>query len=165
MFETKGDKMPSTGSAIIILLAFAWLLQFGLSFFQMRRFYRRIAVLHKYGSVWIGMEGTAWKRRQYAVLVVDKENIIRRAEELSGWTILATLKPVAGLDGRPISDLKDDTIDLPVKGKLLLAFRNAVKLIEEHSARKAARENESTDEHIEMREDQGMIQRSNILEI
>jgi DNA-binding transcriptional regulator of glucitol operon len=108
----------------------------------MRRFYRRVAALHKFGAVWIGMEGTAWKRRQYAVLVVDKENIIRRAEQLSGWTILAALKPVSGLDGRPISDLMDDTIELPINKKLLLAFRNAVKHIEEHAARKAAKENE-----------------------
>jgi glucitol operon activator protein len=135
--------MPATGSAIIILLAAAWLLQFALSYFQMRRFYGRIAKLHKFGSVWIGMEGSAWKRRQYVALVVDKNNIIQKAEQLSGWTIFAGLKPVQGLDGRPISDLMDDTIDLPVKGKLLLAFQNAVKHIEENAAKKAARENEA----------------------
>jgi glucitol operon activator protein len=135
--------MPATGSAIIILLAAAWLLQFALSYFQMRRFYGRIAKLHKFGSVWIGMEGSAWKRRQYVALVIDKNNIIQKAEQLSGWTIIASLKPVQGLDGRPISDLKDDTIELPVKGKLLLAFRNAVQLIEENAARKAAKEIEA----------------------
>jgi DNA-binding transcriptional regulator of glucitol operon len=134
--------MSATGSAIIILLAIAWVLQFVLSFFQMRRFYGRIAKLHKYGTVWIGMEGTAWKRRQYVALVVDKENIIRKAEQLSGWTVIAGLKPVEGLDGRPISDLMDDSIDLPVKGKLLLAFRNAVQHIEENAAKKAAKEKE-----------------------
>ena len=81
-----------------------------------------VKALNKYGSVWIGMAGTAWKRRQYVALVVDKENIIQRAEQLSGWTIFASLKPVQGLDGRPITDLMDDTIELPVKGKLLAGF-------------------------------------------
>jgi DNA-binding transcriptional regulator of glucitol operon len=156
--------MNSTGSAIIIMLAIAWLIQFGLSFFQMRRFYRRVAALHKFGSVWIGMEGSAWKRRQYAVLVVDKDNIIRRAEQLSGWTILAALKPVYGLDGRPISDLKDDSIDLPIKPKLLLAFRNAVKHIEEHAARKAAKENEIASEQADSQEVNAITQQGNPLE-
>jgi DNA-binding transcriptional regulator of glucitol operon len=156
--------MNSTGSAIIIMLAFAWLIQFGLSFFQMRRFYRRVAALHKFGSVWIGMEGTAWKRRQYAVLVVDKENIIRRAEQLSGWTILAALKPVTGLDGRPISDLMDDTIELPINKKLLLAFRNAVKHIEEHAARKAAKENEFVSEQNGIQKVNEINQQGNPLE-
>jgi len=153
--------MPATGSAIIILLAFAWLLQFGLSFYQMRRFYRRVSALHKFGSVWIGMEGSSWKRRQYVALVVDKDNIIRRAEELSGWTVIAGLKPVKGLDGRPISDLKDDAIELPVKGKLLLAFRNAVKLIEDAAAKKAAQEKE--EEQNAMQEVNGLYPQGNSL--
>lgn len=153
--------MPATGSAIIILLAFAWLLQFGLSFFQMRRFYRRVSALHKFGSVWIGMEGSSWKRRQYVALVVDKDNIIKRAEELSGWTVLAALKPVMGLDGRPISDLMDDTIELPVKGKLLLAFRDAVKHIEAAAAKKAAKEIEEA-QNVNL-EEKGVYQQGNSL--
>jgi len=129
--------MFSTGSAIIILLGIAWLIQFALSYWQMRRFYRRIAVLHKNGAVWIGMAGSAWKRRQYAVLVVDKNKIIQGAEQLSGWTVVASLKPVKGLEGRPITDLTDPTKELPVDGKLLLAFQDAVKHIKDVEAKKA----------------------------
>jgi DNA-binding transcriptional regulator of glucitol operon len=140
--------MTSTGSAIIILLAIAWLLQFALSYLQMRRFYGRIKQLNKSGSVWIGMEGSAWKRRHYVALVVDKNNIIQRAEELQGWTVLAKLKPVIGLEGRPISDIKDDSIELPVKPKLLLALRNAVKHIEDAAERKALEEAQSANEEI-----------------
>jgi DNA-binding transcriptional regulator of glucitol operon len=153
--------MNSTASAIIIMLALAWLLQFGLSFFQMRRFYRRVSALHKYGSVWIGMEGSSWKRRQYVTLVVDKNNIIKRAEQLSGWTVLAALKPVTGLDDRPISDLMDDTIELPVKGKLLLAFRDAVRHIEVAAAKKAAKEIE--DAQNGKHEENGVFQQGNPL--
>lgn len=135
--------MFETGSAIIILLAAAWLIQFGFSFFQIRRFYARVKALSKYGAVWIGMAGSAWKRRQYVALVVNKDNIIQRAEQLSGWTIFASLKPVKGLDGRPITDLLDDSLELPVSGKLLLAFRNAVEHIQNADAKKAAKEAEA----------------------
>lgn len=134
--------MVETGTAIIFMLATAWLIQFGFSYVQIRRFYGRVKQLNKYGAVWIGMAGSAWKRRQYVALVVNKENIIQRAEQLSGWTIFASLKPVQGLDGRPISDLMDDTINLPVKGKLLLAFRNAVEHIQNAAERKAAKDAE-----------------------
>ena len=142
--------MLETGTAIIFMLATAWLIQFGFSFIQIRRFYGRVKQLNKFGAVWIGMAGSAWKRRQYVALVVNKENIIQRAEQLSGWTIFASLKPVQGLDGRPITDLMDDTIELPVQGKLLLAFRNAVEHIQSAAERKAAKEAEQTEQAAEL---------------
>lgn len=131
--------MTSTGSAIILMLGIAWLIQFGLSYWQMKRYYKRINVLHRDGSVWIGMEGSAWKRRVYAALVVDKNERIAHAEQLSGWTILATLKPIPGLAGRPVSDLTDDQIELPVSPKLLKALRNAVMHRQEAADKAAAK--------------------------
>lgn len=121
----------STASAIILMLAIAWFVQYLLSFYQLRRFYRRIHQLRRLGTVSIGAEGTAWKRRQYAVLVVDPERRILHAEQLSGWTVAASLKPVPGLEGRPMSDLLDGAVDLPVSGKLLMALRDAVRHIQE----------------------------------
>jgi DNA-binding transcriptional regulator of glucitol operon len=116
-----------------------WAIQYALSFWQMRRYYRRLAELRREGVVSVGMAGSAWKRRQYAVLVVDQNNRIVHVEQLSGWTVLATLKPVPGLAGRPVSDLLDDSIQLPVSKKLLAALRHAVQFMQEHAERMAAK--------------------------
>jgi DNA-binding transcriptional regulator of glucitol operon len=126
-----------TGSVIILSLVIMWVLQYALAFWQMRRYYGRIAELRREGQVWVGMAGSAWRRRQYAVVVVSPDNRIVRVEQLSGWTVLATLKPVRGLEGRPLNDLLDDSLQLPVSKKLLLALRDAVKHMQAHAAKKA----------------------------
>jgi DNA-binding transcriptional regulator of glucitol operon len=131
--------LTPTATAIILCLASAWLIQFLFSYLQMRRFYSRINKLHRDGSVWIGMAGSAWRRRQYAVLVVDKNDKVVHVEQLSGWTVLATLKPVPGVDGITLADITDDGVQLPVNKKLLLAMRNAVKHIQDAREKAAAR--------------------------
>ncbi len=134
----------TTGAIVVIGLALAWSLQYVLAFWQMRRYYKRLAELRKKGLVSIGMAGSAWRRRQYAVLVVDKldRDRIVCVEQLSGWTVMATLKPVPGFEGRPVSDLLDDAIQLPVSPKLLLALRDSVKHLREYSERMAAKAQE-----------------------
>lgn len=123
--------MFATGAAVVLCFVLAWILQYSFTYYQMQRFYKRLAVLRRDGPVWIGMEGSAWRRRQYAVLVVNDKNHILHAEQLSGWTVLASLKPIPGLVGRPLDDLFDAQIELPVSKKLLLALRNAAKHIQE----------------------------------
>ena len=130
--------MDTTATLIIVGLAVAWAIQYALAFWQMRRFYKRVAELRRDGKVSIGMAGSAWRRRQYAVLVVDASQRIVHVEQLSGWTILATLKPVRGLDGRPLSALYDDELELPVSHKLLLALRNAATYIKDAARKPAA---------------------------
>jgi DNA-binding transcriptional regulator of glucitol operon len=130
--------LNTTGATVVLLLVFMWTAQYAASFWQMRRYYKRLSELRREGFVWVGLAGSAWRRRQYAVLVVSPDQRIVRAEQLSGWTVLATLKPVAGLAGRPVSDLVDDSLQLPVSPKLLLALRDAVKHMQAHAARKAA---------------------------
>lgn len=130
--------MTSTGTIIVLLLAFMWALQYGFSFWQMRRYYKRLAELRREGVVWVGLAGSAWRRRQYAILVVSPDQCIIRVEQLSGWTVLATLKAVPGLTGRPVSDLLDDSLHLPVSKKLLLALRDAVKHMQAYAEGKSA---------------------------
>lgn len=129
-------------SWVFVALAVAWCLQLYLSFFQMRRFYGRVSELRRTykGTTSIGMEGSAWKRRQYAVIVADKDKRILAVEQLSGWTILAKLQPVKGLEGLTFDDLFDESRNLPVNRKLLLAIRNAAQHIlkaEEHEKEEA----------------------------
>jgi len=118
-------------SYLVLGLGFAWAIQYVLSFYQLRRFYNRIYQLRRQhqGIAAIGMAGSAWRRRQYAVLVVDENDRILAAEQLSGWTIFANLKPVKGLVGLPSEALFDDQAVLSIskKKKLLLAFRNAAE--------------------------------------
>ena len=131
-------------SWVFIALAVAWCLQLYLSYFQMRRFYGRVSELRRMynGITSIGMEGSAWKRRQYAVIVADKDKRILAVEQLSGWTILAKLQPVKGLDGLTFDDLFDDSKMLPVNQKLLLAMRNAAQHILKAEEDARERENE-----------------------
>lgn len=139
--------MLTTTSAVIALLAVAWFLQLGLSYWQMRRFYGRLSVLRREGRVSIGMEGSAWRRRQYGVLVVDPQDRILRAEQLSGWTIFAALKPVPGLEGLSLDDLDDDArmSALVPNRKLLLSLRNAAKFVREAAARARAKQAETAE--------------------
>ncbi len=125
--------MNSTATIIIVSLAVAWIIQYYFAWWQMRRFYKRIAVLRQDGLVSVGMSGSTWRRKQYVVLVVDKQRRIVHIEQLSGWTVLASLKPVPGLDGRPMSDLMDDGRNLPVAPKLLLALRNAATYVKDET--------------------------------
>jgi glucitol operon activator protein len=114
-----------TATVIIIALAFVWTLQYLLTFRQMRRFYRRIAQLRRDGVLSVGMAGSTWRRKQYAVLVVDEHCGIVHAEQLSGWTVFARLKPIPGLVGQPMNHLWTDDVEVPVPPKLLRALRDA----------------------------------------
>ncbi|RCK75057.1 MAG: hypothetical protein ANABAC_1774 [Anaerolineae bacterium] len=140
--------MDITATMIILGLAGAWLLQLLLSYFQLRRFYGRVSQFRKTGNiVSIGVAGSTWKRRQYAILVVDpKTEIIHQSEQLSGWTVLASLKPVHGLEGMTIKDLLNDETPLPkhISGKLALALRDAAKHILEFQARRKEEEIEKS---------------------
>lgn len=129
--------MSSTAAVIVIALAIVWTLQYLLTFRQMRRFYKRTAELRRDGLLSIGMAGSTWRRKQYAVLVVDEHQRIVHAEQLSGWTVFASLKPIPGIVGQPMSNLRDDDLNLPVSPKLLGALRSASTYIENRTIREA----------------------------
>jgi len=129
--------MNTTATVIVIALAIVWAIQYLLTFRQMRRFYQRIAELRRDGLVSVGMAGSTWRRKQYAVLVVDEDQRIVHAEQLSGWTVFASLKSVPGIVGRPMASLADDEVTLPVSPKLLRALRNASMYIEKQTIREA----------------------------
>lgn len=132
--------MSTTATIIVLGLGFMWLLQFVLTFWQLRRYNQRLSELRKLGTVWVGLNGTAWKGRVYALVVVNKQNHIVCVEKFAGKTIFAVPKPVPGFEGRPISDLTDDSIELPVSEKMLQALRNAVQHMQDHEKRQAEKE-------------------------
>lgn len=128
-----------TATFVVLALALAWFIQLGLSYWQMKRFYGRISQLRKSGKLAIGLEGGMYKGRQYGVLVVDEQENIVRAEQLSGLTIFSQLKPVSPLIGLKMSRLFEDekvlAAELKISKKQVLAFRNAAQYIREAEAR------------------------------
>jgi DNA-binding transcriptional regulator of glucitol operon len=130
------------GSIIIIFFGGAWILQLGLSYLQMKRFYKKVRRLRKGGCLGaIGKEGSMYKRKLYTVLVVDENDRVVHAEQLNGWTVFASLRPVPEVVGVTLADLMDDTKTLRISRKLLLSFRSAVKAIEQEKQKKSQQRN------------------------
>lgn len=114
---------------VFLLLAAVWLLQLFLALLQSRRFNKRISELRRSGSrTSVGLAGSTWRRKVYAVIVVDDERYIRRAEKLAGFTVFADSKPVEGVEGLHISRLEGEPVE-GVSPKVWLAMRNAAQYI------------------------------------
>jgi len=133
------------GSTIIIAFILAWVIQFAMTYFQMRRYYKRIRELRREGPTATGMSGSMYKRRVYGVLVIGRNEKILHAEEFSGWTVFASLKPVKELEGLFVKDIMDESVELPISKKVRNAFQNAV-LEYEKAKKKAAEKDANIDE-------------------
>lgn len=95
-----------TTIAIVVGLFLVWTVQIFLSNMQMQRFHRRSQVLRKQGShMAIGLAGNMYRRKVYVVVVVDDDGIVTAIEQLSGFTVLATSKPVPGMAGRSVWEI------------------------------------------------------------
>jgi DNA-binding transcriptional regulator of glucitol operon len=118
----------------LVLLVIAWTLQGVSSFWQAKRFYARIQQMRTFGRSAVGVAGSIYRTRAYAVLAVDDQNRIVRAEKLTGLTVFAQLRPVDSLAGLALSDL----LSGPVEGmspKLYSAFKMAAEaLVKEEAA-------------------------------
>ena len=123
MFDVIGENL----AVIFILLVVMWILQFGFTYLQMQKFYKRLKIIRQDGLTAIGMEGGRYKGRAYGVLTVGKDNKIIHAEKMSGWTNFAGLKPVPELVGMTLDEVMDEERTLPVSKKLQSAFRNAAR--------------------------------------
>jgi glucitol operon activator protein len=123
----------STSMAIFLaLLVLAWFLQGALSFWQARRFYGRIQQLRSYGRTAVGMSGSLYRGRAYGVLAVDDKDRIVRAEQLSGFTIFAQLRPAEELVGRTLSELLSEPVE-GLSAKVYGAFKMAAETLADES--------------------------------
>ena len=121
-------------SFLLLSIVFVWLVQLCLSYLQMKRFNSRIVELRKQGSkTAVGMTGNIYKRRVYAVLVVNEAMSIIAAERLSGWTVFTHLKPVTALVGRSLADI-GEMPQFGIRPKIWRAFHNSARYITDHSA-------------------------------
>jgi DNA-binding transcriptional regulator of glucitol operon len=112
---------------LLFALVVMWILQFGLSYFQMRRFYGRMKELRRNGLTAVGLSGNQYKGRAYGVLTIDPHDRIVHAEKFAGWTVFANLKPVPEIEGLSLDELLTNEISLPISTKLQTAFINAAK--------------------------------------
>jgi DNA-binding transcriptional regulator of glucitol operon len=129
-------------SAIVVFVALvgAWAVQIMLSSQQMRRFHRRSQTLRRLGThMATGVSGTMYRRKVYAVLVVDADRRVAAAEQLSGSTILANLKPVPQLVGLDLDVVGKGEPPAGVSVKRWAAFDHAAGFIRDELNRPQAR--------------------------
>jgi len=118
---------------LFLLFATLWIIQLMLSLLQMKQFHRQYSLLRQDGDIAsIGMSGNNWKRKIYGILVVDTHRTIVHAQQLSGFTVFARLKPVDKLVGLSLSELELPPETLDINKKLLAAFKNAAEFIRSH---------------------------------
>lgn len=111
---------------LLIIAFFLWIGQLALSYFQYKRYFARYNELKRMGDrVAVGVTGNIYSTKAYGVLVVDEKNNILHAEQLSGITVFANLKPVPELVGQPISVLEDEAPQPGIKKRHWAAFREA----------------------------------------
>lgn len=127
---------------LVVALAGVWALQLVLSLFQSKRFHRKVFQLRKQGDkASVGMAGSNWKRKVYAVLVVDKERNSVYTYKLAGFTVFADLEPVPELVKLPLERFEQDEPPTGVSRKIWTAFQHAAGFI--RSADEAAAQPES----------------------
>lgn len=115
---------------LFLIVAILWVAQFGMAYWQLRRFHGRIAELRKVGKTAVGMHGNRWRGRTYAVLTVDGQERIRRAELFDGWTVFSKLRPVAELEGRPVSILAEGGPPAGVRQAQWAALQHAASFLQ-----------------------------------
>ncbi|NLN70839.1 MAG: hypothetical protein GX142_08690 [Chloroflexi bacterium] len=117
----------TTSTALVLLLFVMWIIQLVLTYFQMKRFYKRVNTLRKSGITSIGMAGSFLKGRIYTVIVIGEDDVIVNAEKLSGMTVFSTLKPVTELVGQNINDILDETKAFSITKKERESFIVAIQ--------------------------------------
>jgi DNA-binding transcriptional regulator of glucitol operon len=116
---------------IFLVVAVLWAAQFGMAWWQLRRFHGRIATLRREGRTAVGMQGNRFSGRTYAVLVADPQGRIHRAEIFDGWTVFSHLRPVAELEGRHLSALKAEQPVAGVRKTQWQALQHAAGFLEQ----------------------------------
>ena len=107
---------------LIVALAISYLAQVGLSFFQMKDFATSYGSLRRRGKVAIGKRKGALSAGSIALFLIDGDGIVTEARAMSGLTVLARFKPLAGFDGMHVGELADGPL-----ARLPRGLRHAVQ--------------------------------------
>lgn len=91
---------------IVVTLAGAWMIQIGLSTWQMQRFHKTSQKWRRLGShMAIGVSGNIYKRKTYAVIVTDAVGEVVVAGVLAGFTVMAKPRRVLEVEGLSIDEI------------------------------------------------------------
>ena len=119
-----------TTIAIVVGLFLVWTVQIFLSNIQMQRFHKRSQILRRQGALMaIGIAGNMYRRKVYVVVVVDDDGIVTAIEQLSGFTVLATAKPVAGTVGMSVWEVGRGDPPVGIDDKTWEAIDHAASFI------------------------------------
>ena len=131
--------MDSGTVTVLVALVVAWAVQIALSSHQMRRYHRRSQQLRRLGThMATGVAGTMYRRKVYACLVVDAGGDRRQvvaAEQLSGWTVAARLRPVPQLVGLDLDLVGKGDPPAGVTAKQWAAFDHSADFIRSYLAK------------------------------
>lgn len=94
------------GTAVVVLLVVAWLVQLGFAHRQARVFMHEVRQLQGRGTTAVGVAGRGWGRpRTYVAVAAGADGRVRAARELSGVTVWARSKERRDLQGEPLEQL------------------------------------------------------------
>ncbi|MGH9242805.1 MAG: transcriptional regulator GutM [Acidimicrobiales bacterium] len=128
--------MDSGTIAVLVALAGGWAIQILLSTNQMRRFHRRSQELRRLGThMATGVSGSMYRRKVYAVLVVGADRQVVAAEQLSGFTVAAGLRPVPELVGLDLDVVGKGEPPEGTSAKQWAAFDHSADFIRSHLAK------------------------------
>ena len=92
----------------------------------MKQFNKRVFSLRAQGvKTAVGMAGNMYKRRTYAIVVVDSARRVVAAERLSGWTVFARPQPLPQIVGCALEDLQSPNPRAGISAKLWKAIQHA----------------------------------------
>lgn len=92
----------------MILAAIAmWILQLVLGLWQFRRFNAHVRELRAGGRVAIGKAKGGFRSGVVALICIDEENRISKAETMAGRTVFAGFHPIKGLEGKLLPELTE----------------------------------------------------------
>jgi DNA-binding transcriptional regulator of glucitol operon len=131
--------MDSGTIAVLVALVGAWMVQIMLSSNQMRRYHRRSQQLRRLGTYMsTGVAGTMYRRKVYGLLVVDADHKVVAAEQLSGWTVIAHLKPVPEVVGLDLETVGRGDPPAGVTKKQWAAFDHSASFVRDRIRQQAS---------------------------
>ena len=122
---TMFDLIGQNAGTIIVLLIIMRIIQYALTYWQMKRFVRRFSAIRQAGKTAVGMSGGRYQGRAYGVLTVGADQRVLHAEQFAGLTVFSRLRQVPEMVGMTLEDVLDESRELPVSNKLQQAFRKA----------------------------------------
>lgn len=95
---------------LAIVIAFAFLVQFVLSSFQMKNFNNEFVKLRKQGRVAIGRKAGGFLAGAIVMFQIDDNGIIQQSRKIEGTTFIARVKNYPGFEGKYVGNLSADDV-------------------------------------------------------